>query len=204
VAASPLLPPQFGGCARAAPYDAAARRGLRAPDVAAIAIAKRAYLRQVKQNPLAWQDGNQGLQCYYHLLSCVVVQASESFLLSTPVRSCKFAYVPNASLPLVQVPYLTTSRPLSSKIPPPSSGHSPGVSPADAPCSTPTKRLPSGGGPARGLSPHAPRVASLAQRYAQQAATLAKRVTAGKSAIHGFGAFTKMPHAAGASFRRGC
>lgn len=52
VAASPPLHPQSGGCARAAPYDAAARRGLRAPDVAAIAVAKRAYLRKVKRYPL--------------------------------------------------------------------------------------------------------------------------------------------------------
>ncbi len=38
---------QAAGCARAAPYDAASRRGLRAPDQAAIAIAKRSYLRKV-------------------------------------------------------------------------------------------------------------------------------------------------------------
>jgi len=40
------------------------------------------------------------------------------------------------------------------------------------------------------------RVASQAVRYAAQAASLARRVTAGKSAIPGFGAFTKLPHAA--------
>lgn len=37
----------LGLCARAMPFDLAVRRGLRAPDVAAIAVAKRAFLQKV-------------------------------------------------------------------------------------------------------------------------------------------------------------
>jgi hypothetical protein len=39
--------------------------------------------------------------------------------------------------------------------------------------------------------------ASVAERYADMKATLPARLTCGKSAIHGWGAFTKVPHAAG-------
>ncbi len=37
-------------------------------------------------------------------------------------------------------------------------------------------------------------VQSQAERYAAMHATLASRVTVGKSAIHGYGAFAKLPH----------
>ncbi len=106
-----------------------------------------------------------------------------------------------------QVPYLTTGRRLGGPPPPPSRWHagSPpagGCQPSDcaAPaaviCSPPDSAVAAA---AAGSSPGKQplRVAPLGARYAAQAASLARRVTAGKSAIHGFGAFTKLPHAAG-------
>ena len=84
MAASPLLPPQSGGCARAAAYDAAARRGLRAPDVAAIAVAKRAYLRQVQRYPLTQQEQLQGLAA----LLPTVVMCSQNFIARSAVNKC--------------------------------------------------------------------------------------------------------------------
>lgn len=41
------------------------------------------------------------------------------------------------------------------------------------------------------------RIVSQAQRYEEMVASLHRRVTAGKSAIHGYGAFAKLSHKAG-------
>jgi hypothetical protein len=45
-------------------------------------------------------------------------------------------------------------------------------------------------------------VLSLSQRFAAMRASVGQRLACGKSAIHGWGAFAKVAHAAGA--RRGC
>ena len=45
--------------------------------------------------------------------------------------------------------------------------------------------------------PASPTVQSRGERYAAMCRTLSDRVTCGKSAIHGFGAFSKQPHSAG-------
>jgi hypothetical protein len=45
--------------------------------------------------------------------------------------------------------------------------------------------------------PAAPRILSQAERFARMVATTPDRVAAGKSAIHGWGAFAKAPHRAG-------
>jgi len=47
-------------------------------------------------------------------------------------------------------------------------------------------------------SPRSQPVQTLAQRYEEMRRSLGSRVTCGKSAIHGYGAFSKMPHAQGA------
>ncbi len=47
-------------------------------------------------------------------------------------------------------------------------------------------------------SPRAQPVQTLAQRYEEMRRSLGSRVTCGKSAIHGYGAFSKLPHAQGA------
>lgn len=45
--------------------------------------------------------------------------------------------------------------------------------------------------------PVSPAVQSRGERYTAMCSTLSDRVTCGKSAIHGFGAFSKQPHSAG-------
>ena len=47
-------------------------------------------------------------------------------------------------------------------------------------------------------SPGPPPVRTLAERYDHMRRSLGSRVTCGKSAIHGYGAFSKLPHAQGA------
>jgi hypothetical protein len=47
------------------------------------------------------------------------------------------------------------------------------------------------------VAAEAPAHSSAAQRFAEMRRSLGARLTCGKSAIHGWGAFTKQPHAAG-------
>ena len=60
----------------------------------------------------------------------------------------------------------------------------------DGSCGAAEKQSPS--------SPRAQPVQTLAQRYEEMRRSLGSRVTCGKSAIHGYGAFSKLPHAQGA------
>lgn len=118
-----------------------------------------------------------------------------------------FIYLSNRTSYAQQVPYLTTGRSLGGPPPPPSRWHagSPpagGCQPSDWAAPAAVIGSPPDSAAAAAAAGSSPgkqplRVAPLGARYAAQAASLARRVTAGKSAIHGFGAFTKLPHAAG-------
>lgn len=182
-------PANPAGAARCLVYDFALRRGQRAPEAMAAAKAKRLFVRATpylvggpkQQLPAAVPPSC----CTHHPPGWRARQATGEADVSAAEAAQEQAHqqaaaadMPSGRLPLGGsaddgglVVAAAAAGPLSARA---TLSHA-------SPC----------------LAGGLPAVASLAERYAAMRATVGRRVTAGKSGIHGWGAFAKTPHRAG-------
>eukprot|EP00887_Chlorella_sp_A99_P002328 scaffold10.g2328.t1 len=206
------------GCARAVPFDFALRRGQRAPEAMAAAQAKRQYVRRVPYlvggprqqarpdvppSSCTWLEPAAGPSA-----ACVEApEQAEEGEQEGQEQQAAAGQQPGSEEQLGgQASAAGTARgregtPLTglaceaaasvAATPPPAAAAAPTPTPQQQWRPQDEQRLEQ-------LSPASPGAqpapASLADRFAEMRRTLGERVTAGKSGIHGWGAFAKLPH----------
>ena len=190
-------PPNPWGSFRAAPVNLAARRGQRAPEAVAAAEAKRRFVRShpyLVGGPL-----RQRLADVPHSTCTWSPQVAAAAVPEPAPVVAEEAAVAEQGAALADVEMLAADGGGGGGAQPPSAAEQQQqqLQQAAAPAALPPPAAAAGGGDGSSSSSSSlAAVLSDGERYRLMVTTQGQRVTIGKSAIHGWGAFVKRRHAA--------